>query len=303
MYSQSPFRQRHMSDPNNLDLSSLDDLAQEAGQIPLEQLTKSEQVQPWDGQGQHGVLYGQMPGSGWQLGPSTRSDDMAECMQIGSRAVMERTSSYNPSIADSGYVSQPVASKTECSANGNEYTFGYSSSPYGPHAGNDRLWPSGLQTVLTESNSRLVEGTGPRKPAMDPCLQCGRQPKNQSDARSVSTLHQNIARVLTDFVTESMQKRTSNAITVRHTAAPEKMALRQSTIWKGTRRVSTVSGLLWAIRLGSSAVHVCSNRRGRRTSFGQDEITSRRTSDASIRIGMKGVFSNRKVLLMGTKYI
>lgn len=188
MYHQSQYGQHHMSDPNSIDLSRFDDLAQEeVGQIPLEQLTKSEQVQPWNGQAH--ALYGQMPVTGWHLGSSSaRPGAMAESLQTGQAMSMQRTSSYNPSNADSGYVSQAVSAKPEFDKSGFENSCFFPSSPYISHVTNDTVWPSGPRTVVSEGGDRLVNKRGSGKPSMTPCSHpgCGRQPKNQSDARSVS---------------------------------------------------------------------------------------------------------------------
>ena len=199
MYHQSQYRQRHMSDPNNIDLSTFDHLAQDASQIPLEQLTKSDQVQPWDGQVQNGDFYGQISATGWHLGsPSARPGAMSEPIYTGQAMAMQRTPSYNPSNADSGYVSQPVSAKPEFDNSGFDNSF-FPSSPYNSHTANDKAWLPGPRTVVSEGGERLVNRSRSGKSPMAPCSHagCGRLPKNQSDARSVTNARSVVKKSLT----------------------------------------------------------------------------------------------------------
>lgn len=181
-------QQHHMPDQGGFDLSMLHPLADDASHIPVEQLTKSEQVQPWNGQRQDEMLFQQLSASAWHE-MSSRPYARTEPLQTGSAGIqMRRNPSQNPSDADSGYVSQPVSF-------GAEYldvdTFACKPSGLGDTIHWDQVldntstWPPPPRTIVSDTAAVPRIRRDSRKPSLTPCQHCQRLPKNHSDAKYV----------------------------------------------------------------------------------------------------------------------
>ncbi|KAF2212455.1 hypothetical protein CERZMDRAFT_106186 [Cercospora zeae-maydis SCOH1-5] len=186
-------QQHRMPDQEGLDLSKLHPLAQDASHISVEQLTKSEQVEPWDGQRQDNIFFQPLAASAWQHDMSARPYARTEPLQTGNAAfVMTRIPSQNPSDADSGYVSQPVSIaaeqfnidnftyKPECLVGTAYWEYGISSVA---------TWPPPPQTIVSDTAALSKAPRDSRKPSLTRCQQCGRVPKNHSDAKKHAETH------------------------------------------------------------------------------------------------------------------
>ncbi|KAI5370947.1 Putative Zinc finger C2H2-type [Septoria linicola] len=189
-------RDAHLSAPGHdlLDISDLQELVQRGVQIPLEQLTKSVQVQPWVGQEHHDFQPLQYHATGWQTGHVSRPGAMTEPLQTRSQPIkINSTLSRHPSNADSGYASRPLSTQLE--------TFGYETVPFQDDvysqsgSFDERLFQNGMhaqgaRTVVSENLVSASSGRGMnRPPSLAPCPDCGRLPKNHSDARKHAETH------------------------------------------------------------------------------------------------------------------
>ncbi|CAK1354625.1 unnamed protein product [Cercospora beticola] len=183
----------HMPDQEGFDLSMLHPLAHDASHIPVEQLTKSEQVQPWNGQRQNEMLYQQLSASAWQHDTFSRPYARTEPLQTRSAGIhMRRNPSQNPSDADSGYISQPMSFGAEyldvdtfaCQSNGLSDTVHWEHVP-----DNASTWPPPPQTIVSDTAAHPRIRRESRKPSLTPCQHCQRLPKNHSDAKKHAETH------------------------------------------------------------------------------------------------------------------